>query len=220
MSNLFNYKNDYKKRNGRLFYEIWGDLEAQNTTLKIIIVLMSLITLTSLLTAFYTYKANRIPVVIRVNSVGNAKVLRNLPFNNKTGMGEIVYFSKSFVREFTGFNSIMIKTELSRALNKMSETYGKKTLRAIIRSRFIQKMEKADITSKIKFKKIKLIKQTVNHDELKLYVIRTVISNSDTSAKNAAAYEDKLILKRIKRSVQYPFGLEVVYFSSLKLGGA
>ncbi|MHB1703127.1 MAG: hypothetical protein ACYCS0_02750 [bacterium] len=220
MSNLFNYKNDYKKRNGRLFYEIWGDLEAQNTTLKIIIVLMSLITSTSLLTAFYTYKANRIPVVIRVNSGGNAKVLRNLPFNNKTGMGEIVYFSKSFVREFTGFNSIMIKTELSRALNKMSETYGKKTLRAIIRSRFIQKMEKADITSKIKFKKIKLIKQTVNHDELKLYVIRTVISNTDTSAKNAAAYEDKLILKRVKRSVQYPFGLEIVYFSSLKLGGA
>ena len=105
MSNLFNYKDEYKKRNGRLFYEIWGDLEAQNTTLKIIIVLMSLITLASLLTAFYTYKADRIPVVIRVNSVGNAKVLRNLPFNNKTGMGEIVYFSKSFVREFTGFNS-------------------------------------------------------------------------------------------------------------------
>ena len=220
MSNLFNYKDGYKKRNGRLFYEIWGDLEAQNATLKIIIILMSLITLASLSTAFYTYKANRIPVVIRVNSVGNAKILRNLPFNNKTGMGEITYFSKSFVREFTAFNSIMIKTELSRALNKMSETYGKKTLRAIIRSRFIQKMEKADITSKIKVKKINLIKQTVNHDELKLYVIRTVISNSDTSVKNETAYEDKLILKRVKRSVQYPFGLEVVYFSSLKLGGA
>jgi hypothetical protein len=220
MSNLFNYKDGYKKRNGRLFYEIWGDLEAQNTALKIVIILMSLITAISLFTAFYTYKANRIPVVIRVNSVGDAKVLRNLPFNNKTGMGEIIYFSKSFVREFTGFNSIMIKTELSRALNKMSEDYGKKTLVMIIRSKFIHKMEEAGITSKIKFKKIKLIRQTVNHDELKLYVVRTVISNSDTSIKNSAAYEDKLILKRIKRSVQFPFGLEVVYFSSLKLGGA
>ena len=220
MPNLFNYKDGYKKRNGRLFYEIWGDLEAQNTALKVVIILMSLITAISLFTAFYTYKANRIPVVIRVNSVGDAKVLRNLPFNNKTGMGEIVYFSKSFVREFTGFNSIMIKTELSRALNKMSGTYGKKTLDMIIRSKFIHKMEKADITSKIKFKKIKLIRQTVNHDELKLYIVRTVISNSDTSIKNSAAYEDKLILKRIKRSVQFPFGLEVVYFSSLKLGGA
>ncbi len=220
MSNFFNYKDGRQKRNGRLFYEIWGDLEAQNTALKIVIILMSLIAAISLFTAFYTYKANRVPVVIRVNSVGNAEVLRNLPFNNKTGMGEIVYFSKSFVREFTGFNSIMIKTELSRALNKMSETYGKKTLDMIIRSKFIQKMEKAGITSEIKFKKIKLIKQTVNHDELKLYIIRTVISNSDTSIKNSAAYEDKLILKRIKRSVQFPFGLEVVYFSSLKLGGA
>ncbi len=220
MSNLFNYKDGYKKRNGRLFYEIWGDLEAQNTALKIVIILMSLITAISLFTAFYTYKANRIPVVIRVNSVGDAKVLRNLPFNNKTGMGEIIYFSKSFVREFTGFNSIMIKTELSRALNKMSEDYGKKTLVMIIRSKFINKMEEAGITSKIKFKKIKLIRQTVNHDELKLYVVRTVISNSDTSIRNSAAYEDKLILKRIKRSVQFPFGLEVVYFSSLKLGGA
>ena len=220
MPELFNCKDGYKKRNGRLFYEIWGDLESQNTTLKLVIILMSLITVTSLFAAFYTYKANRIPVVIRVSSVGNAKVLRNLPLNNKAGMGEIVYFSKSFVREFTGFNSIMIKTELSRALNKMSGTYGKKTLDMIIRSKFVQKMEKAGITSEIKFKKIKLIKQTVNHDELKLYIIRTVISNSDTSIKNSAAYEDKLILKRIKRSVQFPFGLEVVYFSSLKLGGA
>ena len=220
MSNLFNYKDGYKKRNGRLFYEIWGDLEAQNTALKVVIILMSLITAISLFTAFYTYKANRIPVVIRVNSVGDAKVLRNLPFNNKTGMGEIIYFSKSFVREFTGFNSIMIKTELSRALNKMSGTYGKKTLHMIIGSKFIHKMEEAGITSKIKFKKIKLIRQTVNHDELKLYVVRTVISNSDTFIRNSAAYEDKLILKRIKRSVQFPFGLEVVYFSSLKLGGA
>ncbi|MHB1697375.1 MAG: hypothetical protein ACYCSQ_04650 [bacterium] len=220
MGNLFNYKNDSKKRNGRLFYEIWGDLEAQNFTLKIIIILMSLITGLSLLTSFYTYKANRVPVVIRVNAAGNAKVLRNLPFNNKTGMGEIVYFSKSFVREFTGFNSLMIKTELSRALNKMSADYGKQTLAMIIRNKFIQKMGKAGITSKIKFKKIKLIRQTVNHDELKLYIIRTVISDSDSTVKNSAAYEDKLILKRIKRSVQYPFGLEVVYFSSLKLGVA
>ena len=220
MSNLLNYKDGRQKRNGRLFYEIWGDLEAQNTSLKIVIILMSLITVIALLTAFWTYKANRVPVVIRVNKAGNAKVLRNLPFNNKTGMGEIEYFSKNFVREFTGFNSIMIKTELSRALNKMSENYGKKTLAMIIRSKFIEKMEKAGITSKIKFKKIKLVRQTVNHDELKLYVIRTVISNSDSSIKNSAAYEDKLIIKRIKRSVQYPFGLEVVYFSSLKLGGA
>ncbi|MHB8232593.1 MAG: hypothetical protein ACYDDB_06805 [bacterium] len=220
MGNLFNCKDDNKKRNGRLFYEIWGDLEAQNYTLKIVIILMSLITMLSLLASFYTYKANRVPVVIRVSATGNAQVLRGLPFNNKTGMGEIVYFSKSFVREFTGFNSIMIKTELSRALNKMSAGYGKKTLSMIIRSKFVQKMEKAGITSKIKFKKIKLIRQTVNHDELKLYVIRTVISDSDSSIKNNAAYEDKLILKRIKRNIQYPFGLEVVYFSSLKLGGA
>ena len=220
MPELFNCKDGYKKRNGRLFYEIWGDLESQNTTLKVVIILMSLISIASLFTAFYTYRANRVPVVIRVSSVGNAKVLRNLPLNNKAGMGEIVYFSKSFVREFTGFNSIMIKTELSRALNKMSGTYGKKTLKMIIGSKFVQKMEKAGITSKIKFKKIKLIRQTVNHDELKLYIIRTVISDSDTSIKNSAAYEDKLILKRIKRSVQFPFGLEVVYFSSLKLGGA
>ncbi len=220
MGNLMGYKNAPEKRNGRLFYEIWGDLEAQNTALKIVIISMALITLTALVTAFLTYKANRVPVVIRVNRAGNAQVLKNLPFNNKTGMGEIVYFSKSFVREFTGFNSILIKTQLSRALNKMSENYGKKTLDAIIRSKFIQKMEKANVTSKVKFKKIKLVRQTVNHDELKLYVIRTVISNVGSGIKNSSAYEDKIILKRTKRSIQYPFGLEVVYFASLKFGGA
>ncbi len=219
MGNLLNSKDNVKKRNNRLFYEIWGDLESQNATLKIVIVMMSLILVIALFTSFYTYKINRVPIVIRVNSAGNAKVLSNLPFNNRVGMGEIVYFSKTFVREFTGFNSIMIKTELSRALNKMSDDYGKKTLKMIVNDKFVQKMEKAGITSIIKFKRIKLIRRTVNHDELKLYVIRTVVSNSNSNIKNSLAYEDKLILKRIKRSVQYPFGLEVVYFSSLKLGG-
>ncbi len=220
MGNLLNSKDDIKKRNSRLFYEIWGDLESQNAALKVVILLMSLILIAALFTSFYTYKINRVPIVIRVNSAGNARVLRNLPFNNRVGMGEIVYFSKSFVREFTGFNSLMIKTELSRALNKMSPDYGEKTLKMIVKNGFIQKMEKAGITSIIKFKKIKLIRQTVNHDELKLYIVRTVVSDGDSNIKNNAAYEDKLVLKRIKRSVQYPFGLEVVYFSSLKLGGA
>lgn len=219
MGNLLNSKDAAKKRNNRLFYEVWGDLESQNATLKVVIAIMSLILVISLFTSFYTYKINRVPIVIRVNGAKDAKVLRNLPFNNRVGMGEIVYFSKTFVREFTGFNSIMIKTELSRALNKMSPEYGEKTLKMIVSNKFVQKMKKANITSIIKFKRIKLIRQTVNHDELKLYVIRTVISNSDSGVRNRMAYEDKLILKRAKRSIQYPFGLEVIYFSSLKLGG-
>lgn len=219
MSNLLHSKDNIKKRNGRLFYEIWGDLESQNATLKVIIIIMSLILTVALFTSFYTYKINRVPIVIRVNNAGDAEILRNLPFNNRVGMGEIIYFSKTFIREFTGFNSIMIKTELSRALNKMSYGYGEKTLAMIVKNKFVQKMQKANITSIIKFKRIKLIRQTTNHDELSIYVVRTVISNSDSNIKNSAAYEDKLILKRIKRSMQYPFGLEVVYFNSLKLGG-
>lgn len=210
----------FKKTNRRFFYEVWGDLDAQNATLKIVILLMSIITIIALFTSYYTYNANRVPIVIRVSETKNAKVLRNLPFNNRVGLGEIVYFSKNFIRQFTGFNSIMIKTQLSRALNKMSESYAKNTLKMIIKEKFVQNMEKANIYSKLKFKKIKLVKQTVNHDELKLYVIRTVISNSNSRIENSSAFEDKLILKRIKRNIQYPFGLEVVYFNTLKLSGA
>ena len=106
MSNLLNYKDGRQKRNGRLFYEIWGDLEAQNTSLKIVIILMSLITVIALLTAFWTYKANRVPVVIRVNKAGNAKVLRNLPFNNKTGSG---YFSLDRFHFLMSFAAYAVK---------------------------------------------------------------------------------------------------------------
>jgi hypothetical protein len=222
MFNLFNIeenKEENKKANRRFFYEVWGDLNAQNATLKIVMILMSIITIIALLTSYFTYKINRVPIVIRVSEVKDAKVLRNIPFNNRAGLGEMVYFSKSFIRQFTGFNSIMIKTQLSRALNKMSQSYAENTLKMIIRDKFIQNMKKANVSSRIKFKKIKLIKQTANHDELKLYVIRTVISNLNSKIENSSAFEDKLILKRIKRTVQYPFGLEVVYFNTLKLGG-
>ncbi len=219
MFNFFNIK-DGKKNNKRFFYEIWGDLNAQNATLKVVILLMAVITVTALFTSFYTYKINRVPIVIRVSKAGNAKILRNLPLNNKVGIGEILYFSKSFIREFTGFNSLTIKTQLSRALNKMAPSYGNNTLKTILKDNFIQKMERANISSRIKFRKIKLVRQTVNHDVLKFYIIRKVISNADSKIEDSKAFEDKLILKRVKRSLEYPFGLEVEYFNTLKLGGA
>lgn len=220
MGNLFNYKDGSSKRNGRLFYEVWGDMESQNSTLKVIILAMSLVSIISLFISYYSYKISRVPVVIRVNSAGNAQVLKDLPFNNRVGKGELLYFSKSFIREFTGFNSIMIKTELSRALNKMSPGYGEETLKSILKNNFIIKMQKANITSYIKFKKVILLKQTVNHDELLFYVIRNVVSNKNPGIRNSFAYEDKIILERRKRSIQYPFGLEVVFFDTLKLGKA
>lgn len=203
--------------NKRLFNEIWGSLKLENLGYKILAGLMFLVAIGSLLVSYYVYSINRVPIVIRVNKAGNAAVLRRTAFKNPAGKGEIYYFTKSFLREMTGFNSFTVRTQIARALNKMSPSYAKYMDEYIKKTKYIKNAVKANVNFRLKIKKMEIRNQTAHHVVLRVIVKIDVISNKTSIIVDSYSYMDKIILKRIKRSVNYPFGLEVVNFTETKL---
>jgi len=203
--------------NKRLFHEVWGHLKLENLGYKILAGAMFLVAVGALIVSYYTYSINRVPVVILVNRLGQATVLHRIAFQNKAGKGEIYYFTKSFIRELTGFNSLTVRTQIPRALNKMEPEYAKYWYNYIIRTRLVKTAISDNVDFHITFKKIEIRNQTAQHVVLRAIVKIETINNNSGKIVNKARYIDKIILKRIPRTVNFPFGLEVANFTETKL---
>ena len=93
---------------GRKYFEVFGDIEAENHFLKLLSIVITGILFLALLGAFIL--ANRPPVVIRVAEVGKAEAIGNLRVNNAPTEHEVLYFSKTFVRRFSEYNACLLYT--------------------------------------------------------------------------------------------------------------
>ncbi len=203
--------------NKRLFNEIWGGLKLENLGYKILAGGMFLVALCSIALSYYVYSINRVPIVIRVDKAGKAAVLRRTAFKEPAGNGEIYYFTKSFLREMVGFNSFTVRTQIARALNKMSPSYAKYMTGTIKRTKYIQNAVAANVDFRLNIKKIEIRNQTAHHIVLRAILEIKIISNQTGTIEETENYMDRIILKRIRRSINFPFGLEVVNFTETKL---
>jgi hypothetical protein len=203
--------------NKRLFNEIWGSLKLENLGYKILAGAMFLVALSALALSYYVYSINRVPLVIRVNEAGKAQVLKMTAFKHPAGKGEIYYFAKSFLREMVGFNSFTVRTQIARALNKMSPSYAKYINLTIKRTKYIKNAVAADVQFQLTIKKLEIRNQTKHHIVLRAILTVNIIANQTSKIEQTENYMDRIILKRIKRSVNFPFGLEVVNFTETKL---
>ena len=203
--------------NKRLFNEIWGSLKLENLGYKILAGAMFLVTLSALALSYYVYSINRVPVVIRVNEAGRAQVLKMTAFKHPAGTGEIYYFTKSFLREMVGFNSFTVRTQIARALNKMSPSYAKSMDETIKKDKYVQNAVAANVDFRLDIKKIEIRNQTKHHVVLRVILKINIIANQTGKIEETENYMDRIILKRISRSIDFPFGLEVVNFTETKL---
>ena len=69
----------------------------------------------------------------------------------------------------------------------------------------------------LNIKKIEIRNQTARHVVLRAILEIEIISNTTGVVETTENYMDRIILKRIPRSTNFPFGLEVVNFTETKL---
>ena len=105
----------------RRYFEVFGDLEAQAEFLKLSNLVLLGVLIAVLLGAFLL--ARRPPVVIRVTEVGVAEPIRDFRINNAPSEPEILYFSKSFTRRYTEYNSYTLSRDVTEAFNQMTGTW-------------------------------------------------------------------------------------------------
>ena len=155
------------KKPRRLFYEVWGEMNMAVIGTFAALAAMFLLAAGAIGVSYYTYTLNRIPLVIK-DKGGDAQVIHRIAFRYPAGSGEIHYFVKSFIREFQGFNSFTVRTELPRALNKMSPDYSGVWYRYIKKNRIVKTTVSGDVDFHVIFKKMEITNQTTEHIVLRV----------------------------------------------------
>lgn len=196
--------NDLPKRK---YFEVWGDLEAQNNTLKLILSFLCVLLLVSMgLTYLATKKP---PVVIRVQDIGKAEAVQKFSVNNQITEAEYFFFTKLFIRKFTEYNSYTVSSEITEAFSLMTSNYQKIAKKEVIDSNLISKISQASINTKIEIREIKLEREDDNFAVISFLGLRSITSYNDRDFIQDSLFKGDIILKKVPRSMDHPQGLLV-----------
>lgn len=206
---------------GRKYFEIFGDIEAENHFLKILLMALTGILFLVLLGAFTL--ANRPPVVIRVSEVGKAEAVGNLQVNNSPTEPEILYFARTFVRRFSEYNAYTLSRDMSEAMNLMTAQYQKTSRHELVESGVLSRVKEAGLNAQIEFKEEKIERETQEYAVVSLIGVRTLLSFKNKDFRESNLFKSEIILRKYPRSTAVPAGLLVEDYREIilnKLEGA
>ena len=191
-----------------------GFIKDQNNFLKITNLFTLLLLGLSFVLAFKAYI--KPPVVIRENAKGQIQVIKNLIYNDRVTPLEINAFSKLFLRRYLAYNSYGVTHELDRALKMMTGSFEKSNIAAIEKDNTIQGIEKEQVHSELKIKKMKIEKVEGKYVYEKIYgnIIRKYYGNKK---KKIETFRGDLVLKKVKRTLARPYGLAASNYSQIIL---
>ncbi len=200
---------------GRRYYEVFGDLEAQNDFLKRVIFILLGFLCFALSGAFMF--ANRPPVVIRVSEVGKAEPIRDIAVNNAPSELEILYFAKSFTKRYAEYNAYTIARDMAEAMNQMTAKYQRTAQRQLVESGLLARVREAGLDASIEFKEEKLERDTPEYAVASLLGVRNLISYKNPDFHEASLFKAEIILKKYPRTKEIPTGLLVEEYREIIL---
>ncbi len=192
---------------GRKYFEVFGDLEAENHFLKLLLMSLTGILFLVLIGAFIL--SNRPPVVIRVSEVGKAEAVGNLQINNAPTEPEILYFSKTFLRRFSEYNAYTLSRDMSEAMNLMTAQYQKTARRELVESGVLSRVKEAGLNAQIEFKEEKIERETPEYAVVSLIGVRTLLSFKNKDFRESNLFKSEIVLRKHPRSTTVPSGLLV-----------
>lgn len=191
----------------RKYFEVWGDLEAQNNTLRLLLLGFVLVLVGSLLLMYLvTVKP---PVVIRVSDVGKAEAIKDASSESTVTQPEMVYFTTLFIRKFTEYNSYTISSDIAEAFNLMTVNYQKIAKKEVLDSKLVSKISQASLNTKVEIREIKLEREDKQHAVLSFLGLRTLQSYQNRDFKEESLFKGDIILKKVPRTMDRPHGLLV-----------
>ncbi len=199
----------------RRYYEVFGDLEAQVEFLKLISLFLLALLFFTIFGAFLL--AKRPPVVIRVNEVGRAEAIHDLEQNNAPSDFELFDFSKTFTKRFRELNSYTLANDTAEAWNRMTTRYRKVADRDLVDSGFFAKFHDTGLYTHIEFKEESIDRNTPEYVKIALIGVRTILNYNDRDYKESSLFKAELLLKKVPRSKETPWGVLVEDYREILL---
>ncbi len=198
--------------NRRRYYELWGDVVAQNYTLRILVAgcLLVIVVLGSSIAAIL----RRPPVVVRVTDVGKAEINRDLTVNNAPDEVELRAFVREFLSAYAELDSATVVADMTRALNMMTRQYQKIHEEEIKKQGLIRKIQEAGIKTRLEILHIGFRNSGSKIHASVAGIARVYPSGGDNTARKTNGFRSHLVLRKVPRTDLTPNGLLVDAFQN------
>ena len=199
---------DIKKRK---YYEVFGDYVSRvNFQQTLIIILVCIIVFLIVLLAQTIKKP---PIVIRVDSLGQAEAFENVKSYQNITEPELINFTNLFVNYYTSYNFYSIKDDFKHAGQMMTENMFNKANSIIRTNNTIENVQTKQLKTETKLTHINVLKDTPDFVAVKVKGTRFITSYNNPEYKAEESFDMELSIKKVKRSLDTPYGLLVDNFS-------
>lgn len=189
------------------YYEVWGGLESANRALwaglwfSITVALLCLVLVRLLLT--------RPPVVIRVSDSGAAQVVSDPGRQPPVSEVEIKNFLSLFERFFWGLNFYGYEQDLKSAFSMMTQNFQRKADELLKREGIIESLQANQSKVTVTLTELEVVRDTPELLECRVLGSRQIVSYKPEGPSGEVVFEHNIILRKVPRGEQSPYGVLV-----------
>lgn len=192
------------------YYEVWGGLESANRALWVAVWFSTTVAILCLI--MVRALLCRPPVVIRVTDSGLAQPVTDAGRQPPVGEAEIKNFVSLFERFFLGLNVYTYDSDLKLAFSMMTPTFQSKANDMLKRDGIVENLKVNQSRITVTLTDLKVMRDTAEILECKVLGNRQVDSFKPDGKTGRVVFEDDVILRKVARSEQAPYGVLVEDF--------
>jgi type IV secretory pathway TrbF-like protein len=192
------------------YYEVWGGLESANKALWVALWLAVTVALLAL--ALLRVQLRRPPVVIKVDGSGQSVALAGIERQPPVGEAEVRNFLALFERFFIELNAYTYDADLRLAFTMMTPEFQAKADDLLKRENTIENLKANQVKTTLFLTELKVLRDTPEVFECKVKGYRQVGSYKPDAAAGEVVFEHDIVLRKVPRSQQSPYGVLVQDF--------
>jgi len=203
-----NMKSQQKQKK---YYEVWAD--ATNTLYFLRTVCLILVLVVFGLLLLLKQTTNKLPIVVKVSELGEAQVISDWQNKIFVSPPEILYFCQTFIELFCGWDYYQYDENFRKAFRMMTLECQKKMDNYLQTNKIVDQIKQAQFRTKINFARVDITKDSKNAVWVKIKGTKIQTSYLNPEYKKNIFFETELVLKKVQRTKEIPWGLLVDYYN-------
>lgn len=191
----------------RRFFEVFGDTIMENQFLRNLTIVLAGACL--ILTFALQRAINKPTLVIRVDNASEPAVIRNAAQEAAVTAPEVRNFTEHFTRNLLAWDLYSLDEDIDRALAMMTPDAAVKMKNRLDGLNVTAKVKENSLRTKVLITEISVEKDSRKAIAVKVRGSRLAESYLKTDYRKETVFEDFLVLSKVQRSLETPWGLLV-----------
>ena len=200
-----------KEKNEKKYYEVWGDSLNSIYFLRTLVIILA--GLCVFLVVLLKLSMDKLPLVVRVDTIGQAQAISDWQSGVNITKPEIINFTQTFMELFTQHDLYVYDENFSKAFKMMTPECQRRSDDFLKSNNIIDNIKQSQFKTKLIISKIDIVKDTKNNIILKVKGYREQRSYLNPDFYKEIIYESDVVLSKVKRDIQTPWGLLVDNYS-------